>query len=113
MDNLLADGLCEEMIVVIVCGYAFTPGEDPIFYPGDFDRELTEDVIPCMENQFRIRQGRDCRAIAGLSLGSAQSALTMMKHPDMFGALGVFSGVNMEPLDGVVQGFFASSSIPF
>ncbi len=103
MDNLLADGLCEEMIVVMVCGYAFAPGEDPIFYPGDFDRELTEDVIPCVENRFRIRQGRDCRAIAGLSLGSAQSALTMMKHPDMFGALGVFSGVNMEPLDGVVQ----------
>lgn len=103
MDNLIADGQCEEMIVVMVCGYAFLPDKKPIFFPGDFDRELTEDVLPYMERHFRIQQGRDSRAIAGLSLGSAQSALSVKKHPEMFGALGVFSGVFMEPLESVIS----------
>lgn len=103
LDNLIADGRCREMIVVTSCGYAFAPGEDPVFYPGDFDRELTEDIIPYMESHFRIRTGRDNRAIAGLSLGSAQAALSAMKHPDLFSALGVFSGVSMTPLYTIVR----------
>ncbi len=103
MDNLIAEGRCQEMIVVMACGYAFAEGEDPVFYPGDFDRELTEDIIPYMENHYRIKRGREHRAIAGLSLGSAQSALSVMKHPGTFGALGIFSGVFMEPLDTIIR----------
>lgn len=99
MDNLIAEGKCMEMIVVMGCGYAFVPGDDPVFYPGDFDAELTQDLIPYIESHFRTKRGRDHRAVAGLSLGSAQSALSYLKHPEMFGALGVFSGVLMEPLD--------------
>lgn len=103
MDNLIASGQCKEMIVVMACGYAFAEGEDPVFYPGDFDRELTEDILPYVEKHFRIKRGRDHRVIAGLSLGSAQSALSAKKHPELFGALGIFSGVNMEPLDAIIR----------
>ena len=34
--------------------------------------------------------------MAGLSLGSAQASLSAAKHPDVFGYLGVFSGLGKE-----------------
>lgn len=103
LDNLLAEGKCSEMLVVMCSGYAFREGEDPVFYPGDFDRELTEDVIPFIQEKFRAKRGRENRAIAGLSLGSAQASLTAARHPELFSALGVFSGVAIQELDSITE----------
>lgn len=93
IDNLLAEGKCEEMIVVMNAGYAFRPGENPVFFPGDFDAEMVYDCMPFIEEKYRIKKGRINTAIAGLSLGSAQAAYIAVKHPDLFGYVGVFSGV--------------------
>ena len=57
MDNLIAEGKCREMLVVMTCGYAFKPGEDPVFYPGDFDGELVNDVIPYIDAHFSTKKG--------------------------------------------------------
>ncbi len=95
LDNLITEGKCQEMIVVMCSGYAFMPGEDPVFFPGDFDRELIQSVIPYVEEQFRVVCNRSGRAIAGLSLGSAQATLTACRHQELFSALGVFSGVGL------------------
>lgn len=92
IDNLLAENKCEEMIIVMNTGYAFVEGEEATFFPGDFDRELAYDCIPFIEEKYRIKAGRENRAIAGLSLGSSQAFLSALKHPDLFSALGVFSG---------------------
>lgn len=91
-DNLIAEGKCRPMIIVMNSGYAFTKGEDPVFFPGDFDRELTEGCIPFIEKKYRILPGHDNRAIAGLSLGSTQAFSIGMKHLDLFSWIGVFSG---------------------
>lgn len=91
-DNLAAEGKCRDMIIVMNSGYAFVEGEDPVFFPGDFDRELTEGCIPFIENKYRILPGRDNRAIAGLSLGSTQAFSIGMKHRELFSWIGVFSG---------------------
>ncbi|MCI8350232.1 MAG: enterochelin esterase [Oscillospiraceae bacterium] len=96
LDNLIAEGKCQPMIVVMNSGYAFRPGEDPTFYPGDFDSELVNDCIPFLEKNFRVLKNREGRAVAGLSLGSAQASLSAAKHPDVFGYLGVFSGLGKE-----------------
>ncbi|BCJ94198.1 hypothetical protein acsn021_17670 [Anaerocolumna cellulosilytica] len=104
MDNLLAEGKCKEMLVVMCSGYSFQEGEDPVFYPGDFDKELMEDVIPFIQSRYRTKTGRDNKAIAGLSLGSAQASLTVVKHPGVFSALGVFSGVAISELDNLTIG---------
>ncbi len=101
MDNLIAEGKCTPMIVVMSCGYAFKPNEDPIFYPGDFTSEMISDIIPYFENRFRIKKGRNNRAIAGLSLGSAQAFKTALLNKDKFSALGVFSDVRIEFEDKV------------
>ena len=103
MDNLIAEGKCEEMLVVMCSGYAFRTGEDPVFYPGDFDRELTHDCIPYIESTFSVRKGRENRALAGLSLGSAQAALSVAKHQDLFSYLGVFSGVRDDMFETIME----------
>lgn len=95
MDNLLAEDRCSQMLVVMCSGYAFTPEQDPVFFPGDFDKELTDSVIPYIETEFRCIRNRWGRAVAGLSLGSAQATLSACKHPKLFSALGIFSGVGL------------------
>ncbi len=92
LDNLIAEGECPEMIVVMNAGYAFRPSTDPVFYPGDFDSELVYDCMPFIERSFRVLTGREHTAVAGLSLGSAQAARSALLHPDLFGYFGVFSG---------------------
>jgi enterochelin esterase-like enzyme len=90
-DNLIAQGKCEKLIIVMNAGYAFKPGEDPVFYPGDFDSELVGDCIPAIDGKYRTIADKHHRAIAGLSLGSAQAFYSAMKHRDLFGSLGAFS----------------------
>lgn len=92
-DNLIAEGKCEEMIIVVNSGYAFVDGKIDMFLPGDFDHELVEDCIPFVDKRFRTLADREHRAIAGLSLGSAQAFTIGLNHRrDTFAYVGVFSG---------------------
>lgn len=91
-DNLIAEGKCEKLIIVMNSGYAFKEGEDPVFFPGDFDSELVNDCIPYIDKKYRTIADRKHRAIAGLSLGSVQAFYSAMKHRDIFSGMGVFSG---------------------
>ena len=92
-DNLIAAGKCPEMIIVANSGYAFEEGRIDMFLPGDFDRELTQDCIPFIDKRFRTLADKDNRAIAGLSLGSAQAFTIGLDHRrDLFSWIGVFSG---------------------
>ena len=93
LDNLIAAGKCEKMLVVMNSGYAFVDGEINMFLPGDFDRELTAGCIPFIDAKYRTKSDRENRAIAGLSLGSAQAFSIGLHHmEDLFSAIGVFSG---------------------
>lgn len=103
MDNLLAEGKCREMLVVMCCGYAFKQGEDPVFFPGDFAMELTQDLIPYVESRFAVKKGRSSRAMAGLSLGSAQATQIVARFQELFAHLGVFSGVRYEEADQILR----------
>ena len=92
-DNLIAAGQCREMIIVANSGYAFEEGRIDMFLPGDFDRELTRDCIPFIDGKFRTLTDKDSRAVAGLSLGSAQAFSIGLHHrKDLFSWIGVFSG---------------------
>lgn len=103
LDNLIAEGKCREMIVVMCSGYAFCKDEDPVFYPGDFGREIAEDVIPFIEGKFRTAKGRSNRAMAGLSLGSAQATQIVSRFQSLFAHLGVFSGVRDEEAERILR----------
>ena len=91
-DNLIAEGKCPKLLIVMNAGYAFREDEDPVFFPGDFDSELVDDCIPFIDAKYRTLADKRHRAVSGLSLGSVQAFYTAMKHRELFGSLGVFSG---------------------
>ena len=72
------------MIIVASSGYAFKDNEYPVFFPGDFDSELVNSIIPYIEENFKVKKGRNNRAVAGLSLGSGQATDIAARHPELF-----------------------------
>lgn len=102
LDNLIAEGKCREMLVVMCCGYAFKKEEEAVFFPGDFGKELVGDLIPYIESRFAVKKGRSCRALAGLSLGSAQATQIVSRFQELFSHLGVFSGVRDEESERIL-----------
>lgn len=110
-DNLIAEGKCEKLIIVMNAGYAFREGEDPVFFPGDFDSELTQDCIPAMDAKYRTVADKRHRAVAGLSLGAAQAFYTALKHRDLFGSLGAFSfGFPLKRAEYDYTGYFEDAA---
>ena len=91
-DNLIADGLCEEMIIVMTCLYDIDYDHPDEFLAGDFDRLLTQDCIPLIEERYRVIPEPAFRAICGLSMGSYHSAQIACNHPGMFAYVGMLSG---------------------
>lgn len=92
MDNLIADGRCEEMLVVINSAYVYCDAPISDLFPGNFEEMLLNDCIPMLKERYRILSGRSSFAIAGLSMGSAQAMRTAVRRPDLFASVGVFSG---------------------
>ena len=101
LDNLLADGKIKPMIVVMPYGHvareistvpaAAAPG------PGSSDmalieKELIGSIRPLVESKYRVLTDRNNRAIAGLSMGAAQSLTIGLHHLDDFAYIGAFSG---------------------
>ena len=93
LDNVIAAGKAKPMIVVMPAGH--TPSPNVQLGPGgahdpfvdDFDR----DIVPYVEKNFRVLNGRANRAIAGLSMGGSQTLAVALSHPDQFSYIGVFS----------------------
>lgn len=92
MDNLIADGRCEEMLVVINSAYVYCDAPISDLFPGNFEEMLLNDCIPMLKERYRILSARSSFAIAGLSMGSAQAMRTAVRRPDLFASVGVFSG---------------------
>ena len=106
MDNLIAEGKAEPMIVVMPNGVFFNraaPGAAVnMFQPtmtnsrSDSTEEIEQsfpDIIRFIEKTYRVKKGGDCRAVAGLSMGGRQSSRLSRRYPGTFGYVGQFSGV--------------------
>jgi len=50
------------------------------------------DLVPMIERTYRVRPGKDNRAMAGLSMGGAQTFATTLVNLDKFAYIGGFSG---------------------
>ena len=57
-----------------------------------FSEMMLTDLIPMVERTFRVAPGRENRAMAGLSMGGAQTFGTALAHLDKFAYVGGFSG---------------------
>lgn len=110
MDNLIARGEAEPMIVVMTNGNAVqsaAPGEsaDGLVVPamdisrmnrGDFEKAFP-DVVNYIDGHYRTRPEKSGRAIAGLSMGGFHSLHISKQYPDMFDYIGLFSAAIMPP----------------
>src|SRR4029078_12390359 len=57
-----------------------------------FTDMMLADLIPMIEKTYRVLPGRENRAMAGLSMGGAQTHTTTMTNLDKFAYIGLFSG---------------------
>ena len=56
-----------------------------------YRRFLVEELLPYLRGRFRLRDGREHRAIAGFSLGGLSAFDVAWRHEDLFAAVGCFS----------------------
>ena len=57
-----------------------------------FGEMMFADLIPFVERTYRVRPGKENRAMAGLSMGGAQTFGTVLENLDKFAYMGGFSG---------------------
>lgn len=108
MDNLIAAKKSIPMVVVMDNGYAVakdTTAYPPASSPRNRQTAALTDVyikeiIPTMESFYRIKPGKENRAMAGLSMGGGQTAAIGLNHSELFSSFGFFSagGISTETL---------------
>lgn len=113
LDNLIAQGKAEPMIVVMTNGNAAleaAPGESSLGYKqpttqlaktmeGSFETSFPE-IVKFVDKNYRTKANKKSRAIAGLSMGGYHSFHISKQYPDMFDYVGLFSAAIM-PNPGV------------
>ena len=96
LDNLIASGEAEEMIVVMNNGYAFTDAENENTSMGSIGDVIVNDCVPFIDGKYRTIANKHGRAVAGLSMGGFQAQQTAMRHLDVIGNLGMLSATLLE-----------------
>jgi enterochelin esterase family protein len=101
LDNLIAAKKAQPMIVVMPAGHTNGPtpgmgGPAPALTiaPGDpdeFAQDFTGAIRPYIEKHYRVRPGRENRAIAGLSMGGGQTLNIAIPALTDYAYIGVFS----------------------
>jgi enterochelin esterase-like enzyme len=98
LDNLLASNKARPMLVVMDQGYASKAGASGNLF-GDV---VIKDLIPLVDATYRTLSDREHRAMAGLSMGGAQTLQITLANLDQFSYIGAFSAP--------VRGFDAKTS---
>jgi enterochelin esterase-like enzyme len=104
LDNLIAEGKAQPMIVVMPHGHPLQSASvgpyqevSPVAEQGLrnyklFSKELLEQIIPTVEMNYRVYTDADHRAIGGLSMGAMQSVAIGLAHPELFHYVLAYSG---------------------
>ena len=96
LDNLIADGKVNPMIVVMPYGHTFDPfrpvdeATEERFFE-EIEQEMLKELIPFVETNYRVKKGRESRALAGLSMGGWQTLTIGLGNLDKFAWIGAFS----------------------
>ena len=108
IDNLIADGKIQPMVVVFPNGNANVtastdsatpecgcrergPGGGFGGWGKPFEDDLIKDILPYVESHYSVYADREHRALAGLSMGGGQSLNIGMYNIDTFAYVGGFS----------------------
>jgi len=98
LDNLIGQGKAVPMIVVSPLGYGTSTG--PVGgRTGEnitgYTKILLDEVMPMVDKAYNVSKNREQRAIAGLSMGGAESLYVGLNHLDTFAWIGAFSSAPM------------------
>jgi enterochelin esterase family protein len=101
LDNLIAGGKSKPMLIVMPAGHTgpFSfgapppPSRDgrPNIGAAGFEDDFVKDIRPYVEKHYRVLADRSHRAIAGLSMGGAQTLSIAVPDLKDYGYVGVFS----------------------
>jgi enterochelin esterase-like enzyme len=102
LDNLIAQGKAQPMVVVMPLGYGdikFVTGggegwndDSAVNRNGSLFRQaLLTEVLPQVESNYRVSKKREDRAITGLSMGGLESLAIGLMHSEKFAWVGGFS----------------------
>jgi enterochelin esterase-like enzyme len=102
LDHLIARGKAKPMLIVMPLGYGapevLAPDSGVFRNPGttqrNFDRfreALLTEIVPRVETEYLVTKDRESRAIAGLSMGGAESLSTGLNNLNEFAWIGAFS----------------------
>jgi enterochelin esterase-like enzyme len=103
IDNLLADGKIQPLIMVFPNGDASMTAEVAASGKGSnrnggfenwatpFENDLFKDIIPYVESHYSVYTDRDHRGLAGLSMGGGQTLNIGLAHVETFSYVGGFS----------------------
>ena len=120
LDNLIAAGLAEKMIVVMPYANPYPEmmrrDRTVVYNPLDTElttREFMESVIPFIEANYNVRTDADSRAIAGFSLGGRQTLACGLGNPDTFHYVCAFAPAVFGPeiSANFVNGTYADASV--
>ena len=111
LDNLLAAGKAKEMIVVMPYGNPMkllaggalpAAGQPQTRFGGDpFSKDLIEDLMPYVEQNYRTKADRDHRAIGGFSRGGNQALYNGLSNLDKFSYLCSYSSFTSTDIPNV------------
>jgi len=98
LDNLIAQQKSVPMVVVSPLGYGTATG--PAGGMGSanilgYTKILLEEVMPLVDRAYNVSRNREQRAIAGLSMGGAESLYVGLNNLDKFAWIGAFSSAPM------------------
>ena len=95
LDNLIAQGKAVPMVMVTTLGYGVSNGPAGARTPENitgYTKSLLDEVMPRVDKAYNVSKNRDQRAIAGLSMGGAETLYTGLNHLDTFAWIASFSG---------------------
>lgn len=98
LDNLIAQNKAVPMIIVMPYANVWpdimpdkVADRTTLLKTDIINREILNDVIPFVENNYRVLINKDNRAIAGFSLGGRQTLAIGLGNPDKFGWVCAYS----------------------
>ena len=95
LDNLIAGGKAVPMVIVTTLGYGVNNGPAGAMAPESitgYTKSLLTEVMPAVEKSYNVSRNREERAIAGLSMGGAETLYTGLNNLDKFAWIASFSG---------------------
>ena len=121
LDNLIAAGKAKPMVVVMPLGYGdmemirrgWIAWQDPALVARNFQlfgqALYSEEIMPRITAEYSLSLDRNDHALAGLSMGGAETLLIGLNHPQDFAWIGAFSAggigsANFAPLFPALTG---------